>query len=237
MIKMIDSFSDLSLNKAARIAGFLYLMNAVFAIIAMIADLGLIVPGDAATTATNIMASEGLYLVAFMSNAIMLISGFFLPLALYVVFKPVNKKYATLFVLLLLMTVPVMCFNLVNQYAAMLVLSGADYLTGFDAAQLQALMMLFLDLEEIGYSVAKIFFGLWLLPLGYLVYKSSHFPKFLGILLVIACFGYLIDFSAFFLFPSSYELISTVLMPTLFFELAFCFWLLLKGANVPEMES
>lgn len=229
---MMNSLTDMSPNKAARIAGILYLMNAVFAIIAMIADLGLIVPEDAATTATNIMASEGLYLVAFMSNAIMLVTGFFLPLALFVVFKPVNKKYATLFVLLLLMTVPVMCFNLVNQYAAMLVLSGADYLTGFNAAQLQALMMLFLDLEEIGYSVAKIFFGLWLLPLGYLVYKSENFPKILGVLLVIACIGYLIDFSAFFLFPSAYGLISTVLMPTLFIELAFTFWLLVKGAGV-----
>ncbi len=237
MIKMMDSFSNLSQNKAARIAGFLYLMNALFAIIAMIADLGLIVPGDAVTTATNIMASEWLYNIAFMSNAIMMTVGVFLPLALYVVLKPVDKNYAALFVLLLLITVPIMCINLVNQFAALLLLSDDYYLTVFGSDQLYALVILFLDLEEIGYSIAKIFFGLWLLPLGYLVYKSRYFPKILGILLVIGSFGYLIDFSTFFLFPSYYELISTVLMPTLLIELVFAFWLLLKGANVSEMES
>lgn len=235
MIKMMDSFADLSQRNAARIAGLLYLLNAVFATVAVIARMSLVVPADAATTATNITASEGLYLISFMGNGLMMLVGFFLPLVLYVVLKPVDKNYAVLFVSLILMSVPIMALNLVNQYAAMLVLSDADYLTLFTTDQIRALMMLFLDLEEIGYAIAKIFFGLWLLPLGYLVYKSGYFPKILGILLVIGCFTYLIDFSMFFLFPSIYDSISMLInIPTMFFELAFAFWLLLKGANVPD---
>ena len=163
----------------------------------------------------------------------MLLSGFFLPLALYVVLKPVDQNKSILFVILLLISVPVMCFNLVNQFAVLLLLR--DYSTVFEADQLYGLVTLFLDLEEIGYAISKIFFGLWLLPLGYLVYKSGYFPKILGILLVIGCFGYLLDFSTFFFYSSVYESIAAVIMlPVMISELAFTVWLLLKGANIPE---
>ena len=232
---MINSIADISQRKAARIAGILYLMNAVFATVGVIARLSLIVPGDATKTATNIMASEWIYQFSFMSNVGMMIVGLFLPLALYVVLKPVDKNYAALFVILMLISVPIMCINLVNQFAAFLLLIDADYLTLFGSDQLYALVILFLDLEEIGYAIGKIFWGLWLLPLGYLVYKSGYFPKILGVLLVIGCFGYMIDFSIYFLFQSSYESIAMVLnLPTMITELAFAFWLLLKGAKIPE---
>ncbi len=233
---MTNLFGDISQHKAARYAGVLYLMNAVFATLGVFARSSLVEPGDAATTAKNIMASEGVYLFAFLTNALMLLSGFFLPLALYVVLKPVDKNYAALFVILLLISVPIMAFNLVNQFAVLVLLR--DYLTVFDVDQIHALVILFLDLEEIGYAIGKIFFGLWLLPLGYLVYKSGYFPRVLGGLLVIGCFGYLIDFTTFFLFSSSYESIAAVIMlPTLISELAFTFWLVVKGANVPDMNS
>ena len=235
MVKMMDSFADLSQSKAARVAGLLYLMNALFAIVGIIARMSLVVPEDVTATANNIMASEWLYLVAFISNVIMMLVGLFLPLALYVVLKSVDKKNSALFTILLMVSVPIMCISLVFQYAVLLVLSSADYLTLFTTDQLYALMMLFLDLEEIGYAIGKLFFGLWLLPLGYVVYKSGYFPKILGVMLAIACFSYLIDFGVFFLLPSVYESISILInMPTMFFELAFTFWLLLKGANVPE---
>jgi len=229
-----NSYSDLSQRKAARVAGLLYLMNAVFAIVGVIARSSLVVPGDAVTTANNIMANELVYQFSFMSNVIMMLVGVFLPLALYVVLKQVDKSYSALFVILLLISVPIMCINLVSQFAALLLVRDAGYLTAFGSDQLYSLVNLFLELEEIGYAVAKIFFGIWLLPLGYLVYKSGYFPKILGILLVIACFGYLIDFSTFFLFPSIYESISMlVVLPIMIGEMAFTFWLLLKGAKIP----
>jgi hypothetical protein len=209
-------------------------MNAVFAIVGVIARSSLVVPGDAVTTANNIMANELVYQFSFMSNVIMMLVGVFLPVALYVVLKQVDKNYSALFVILLLISVPIMCINLVSQFAALLLVRDAGYLTAFGSDQLYSLVNLFLELEEIGYAVAKIFFGIWLLPLGYLVYKSGYFPKILGILLVIACFGYLIDFSTFFLFPSIYESISMlVVLPIMIGEMAFTFWLLLKGAKIP----
>ena len=230
---MMSNIVDMSQQKAARVAGFLYLMNAVFATLGVFAIMDLIVPTDAAVTANNIMANELLYLFAFLSNVGMLITGVFLPLALYVVFKPIEEKNAILFVILMLVTVPIMCFNLVNQFGVLLVL-GEDYSTLLSTNQLYALVMLFLDLEEVGYTIAKIFWGLWLLPLGYLAYKSGYIPKILGILLVISCFTYLIDFSIFFLVPDVYETISIIInLPTMFFELAFAFWLLVKGVKVP----
>jgi hypothetical protein len=229
-----NSYNDLSQRKAARVAGLLYLMNAVFAIVGVIARSSLVVPGDAVTTANNIMANELVYQFSFMSNVMMMLVGVFLPLALYVVLKQVDKNYSALFVILLLISVPIMCINLVSQFAALLLVRDAGYLTAFGSDQLYSLVNLFLELEEIGYAVAKIFFGIWLLPLGYLVYKSGYFPKILGILLVIACFSYLIDFSTFFLFPSIYESISMlVVLPIMIGEMAFTFWLLLKGAKIP----
>ena len=232
---MLNKVVDMSQNKAARTAGFLYLMNAIFATLGVLATMDLIIPTDATATANNIMANEFLYLFAFMSNIGMLFTGVFLPLALYVVFKPVDKKNATLFVLLMLVTVPIMCFNLVNQYAVLIVLGDANYLTLFETDQLYALVMLFLDLEEVGYTIAKIFWGLWLLPLGYLAWKSDYLPKILGILLIISCFTYLIDFAIFFVFPSVYEAVAIIInLPTMVFELAFAIWLVVKGVNVPE---
>jgi hypothetical protein len=230
---MLNKIVNMSQPKAARTAGLLYLLNALFATLGVFASMSIIVPTDAVTTASNIMNNELLYLFGFMNNIGMLLTGVFLPLALYVVFKPVDQKNAILFVVLMVVTVPIMCFNLVNQYAALLVLGEADYLALFTSDQSTALSMLFLDLEEIGYTIAKIFWGLWLLPLGYLVYKSEYIPKILGILLIISCFTYLLDFSIFFLLPDIYEAVSMIInLPTMFFELAFAFWLLIKGVNI-----
>ena len=230
---MLNKIVDMSQNKAARTAGFLYLMNALFATLGVFATMDLIIPGDAVATANNIIANEFIYLFAFLSNVGMLFTGVFLPLALYIVFKPVDQKNAILFVILMLVTVPIMCFNLVNQFAALLVLSNTDYSSLFTTNQLNGLVMLFLDLEEVGYTIAKIFWGLWLLPLGYLAYKSDYMPRILGILLIVSCFTYLIDFSIFFVFPSVYEAIAMLInIPTMLFELAFAFWLSIKGVKI-----
>ena len=115
-----------------------------------------------------------------------------------------------------------------------LLLSGADYLTAFAPDQLQALVPLFLDLHEHGVFIAQIFWGLWLFPLGYLVFKSGFLPRILGVLLMISCFGYLIDFSTFFLFPNFNVAIN---MYTGWAELLLCLWLLIKGVNVEAWKK
>jgi len=127
--------------------------------------------------------------------------------------------------------------NELNQFAALLLLSGADYLTAFTADQLHALVPLFLDLHEYGIHINSMFFGLWLLPFGYLVFKSGYIPRILGILLIIGCFGYLIDSFTFFLLPNFYATINQFTLFTRYGELLFPLWLLIKGVNVEQWEK
>jgi len=227
-------------RKTARIAGFLYLMLIVFGIFAeFFVRQSLIVPGDAAETAHNILASESLFRLGFMSDLIMSTCWLLLVLALYVLLKPVNKNFASLMVLFVLAGVAIQCINMLNQFATLLLLSGADYLKVFQADQLRALAMFFLNLHKYGYSSAGIFHGLWLFPLGYLVFKSGYFPRILGVLLIIGCFGFLVDTFTIFLFPSYEATILQSILSTLpiIGEFSFCGWLLIKGAKIPEMKS
>ena len=228
------SKEKMNMNKIARIAGLLYVIPWVLSIFATLQRQGLIVPGDTVKTADNIMASESLFRLSIVSDLIVQVVFVVLVLLLYQLLKPVNKNQAALMVILFLVSVPIAMFNMLNQYAALLLLSGADYLTLFTADQLPALVVLFQSLHEVGIMIAYIFWGLWLFPLGYLVYKSGFLPKILGILLMISCFGYLIDFATFFLFPNFDVAIN---MYTGWAELFLCLWLLIKGINVEQWQK
>jgi len=219
----------------ARVAGFLYLIMFPLGIFGMFyVPSILIVPGDAATTANNIMASESLFRLSIVSALMVQIVNIFLVLVLYKLLKPVNKNHALLMVIFILVGAPIAMLNELNRFVALLLLSGADYLTVFTADQLQALVPLFLDLHEHGINnIAGIFWGLWLFPMGYLVFKSGFLPRILGILLMIGCFGYLIDSFAIFLFPSFKE----IALFTFWGEVLFPLWLLIKGVNVEQWEK
>jgi hypothetical protein len=221
-------------NKTARIAGLLYVIPWLLSMAAFFISQSLIVPGDAAATANNIMASESLFRLSIVGELVVQAVFVVLVLLLYKLLRPVNKNHAALMVILFLVSVPIAMLNMLNQFAVILLVSGADYLTAFTAAQSQALVPLFLDLHEVGVMIAYIFWGLWLFPLGYLVYRSGFLPRILGILLMISCFGYLIDFTTFFLLPS-FEL--AVNMFTGWAELILCLWLLIKGVNVEQWEK
>lgn len=223
-----------SIKTRARISGGLYLMMAPFAIFSLYVRSNLIVPGDATTTANNIMASEGLFRSGIVSWLISQTIFIFLLLVLYRLLKPVNKNQALLMVTLALVAVPIAFVNELNQFAALLLLSGADYLTIYDTNQLHAQVMLFLDLHTSGLYIAHIFWGLWLFPLGYLVFKSGFLPRILGVLMMIGCFGYLIDSGAFFLFPN---LDVTISQFTGLGELLLPLWLVFKGVNVEQWEK
>jgi len=216
-------------KRTARVAGFLYLIVAITAFFAdNFVRKSLIVPGDASATAHNIMSSGCLFRIGFVSDLIMTTCWILLALTLYVLFKSVNKNYALLMVSFVLVGSAITCINSLNQFAALLVLNGADYLRVFGTEQLQALAMLFLDLCKHGIVIASIFFGLWLFPLGYLVIKSGFIPRILGILLIIAGLGYLIDFFTFYLFPN----FNVTFTPFTFWgELLLLLWLMIKGVK------
>jgi len=193
-------------------------------------------PGDAATKASKIMASESLFRLGIVSTLMTQIVNLLLVLVLYKLLKPVNKNHASLMVIFLLLGVPIAMLNELNRFTALLLLSGADYLTVFTADQLQALAPLFLDLHEHGLTIAGIFWGLWLLPMGYLVFKSDYIPRILGVLLMIGCFGYLVDSATFFLLPDFYATIRQVTQFTWVGELLLPLWLLIKGVNVEQWQ-
>jgi hypothetical protein len=218
-------------NKIARIAGLLYIPPWILSIVAMILRQDLITPGDAVTTANKIMASKFTFSLSVVMDLVVQVVFIFLVLYLYKLLKPVNKNQALLMVILFLVSVPIAMLNAVNHFAALLLSGGTDYLTAFTAEQLYALVPFFLELNEYGVYIAYIFWGLWLFPLGYLVFKSGFLPKILGIYLMISCFGYLIDFVTFFFFPNFGVSIN---MFTGWAELFLCLWLLIKGVNVEQ---
>ena len=223
-----------SVNRTARVAGFLYLLVFPLAIFSLNVRDTLIVPEDAAATASNIMASEGLFrggIAAWLASQTIFI---FLLLALYKLLKPVNRNVALHMVVLLLVGVPIALINELNQFAALLLLSGADYLTAVEAGQLHAQVMFHLNLHQYGINIAQIFWGLWLLPFGYLVLRSGFLPRILGVLLMIGCFGHLMDVVTAVGFPN-FDV--TVTQFTSIGEFLLPLWLVVKGVDVERWES
>ena len=224
-----------TIQRTARTAGFLYLILAVCGGFAeFFVRQSLIVGGDAAATASNILGAQPLFRLGIAAELVGQVAFVLLVLALYRVLKPVGRNYARVMVAFVLVAVTITSLNMLNQFAALHVLAGAPYLTAFDAGQLQALAMTFLDLHHAGYVIAQVFFGLWLLPLGYLIYRSGFIPKLIGVLLVIACAGYLADVATFFLAPGFGVVLSEF---TFIGELALMLWLLVMGVNVGRWEK
>jgi hypothetical protein len=225
-------------NKIARAAGFIYLLVVVFGVFAlMVVRPNIIVPGDAAATADQIMASEPLFRAGIVSELVMYFCFLLLPLPLYVLLKSVHKNAALLMVLLVFISVPIAMLNTLNNFAALSLLSGGGYLAAFSVEQLQAQMMFFLDLYEDGYLIAQIFFGAWLLPLGYLVYQSGYFPRVLGVLLVLGGLSQLTGSFVGFLFPDTESMIISALEIFGFSEILFAFWLLIRGVKEQPQHS
>src|SRR5579859_776491 len=185
----------------ARVAAILYLLPlAPFSLLYVPSRV--IVPGNAAATVSNILASESLFRLGIACALISQVSFIIVSLALYQVLKPVNKNMALLMVIFNLIGIPITMFNEVNQFAILFLLHSANSAATFPPDQLNALVSLFLNLHTSGINIAQIFWGLWLFPMGYLVFKSGFLPRLIGLLLMIACFGYLIQSFAAILFPS-----------------------------------
>ena len=233
-IQMTNRSAESAPLVTARVAGLLYLIVAILGGFGFFLGQSLITPGDAGLTAGNVLASESLFRLASVSALVAQTVQIVLVLVLYNLLKPVNKNIAVLMVIFSLVGIPIAMLNLLNQFAALLLLSGAGYLAAFETDQLHSLTMLFLDLQTIGVSIAQIFWGLWLLPLGYLVYKSGFLPGILGILLMIGGFGYLVDSATFFLFPNFDATLSQF---TFIGELLLPLWLLIKGVNVEQWQK
>jgi hypothetical protein len=186
---------------------------------------------EAPVTVNNILIHESQFRVGFVISLFSVVFLLLAAWALYVLLKPANENVALLFLVLNLAGFAMWCFGLLNLSGSLLLVSGADYLKVFQPDQLQAQAMFFVNLYKNGSIIAQVPYGIWLLPLGYLVIKSRFLPKLLGILLVADCFGLLVYVFQRFLLPD-YEVISYPCLAISFIaEVSLALWLLIKGAN------
>jgi hypothetical protein len=219
-----------SINRPGRFAGLLYLLVSVPGVFALIyVPSKLIVSGNATATASNIAASDGLFRLGIAAQLASQILFMWVTLALYDLFKGVHPRRASIMLALIVISIPIALLNELNAVAALLLVEGPDFLLTLEKAQRDSLAMLFLKLHSHGFAIAEIFWGLWLLPLGLLVYRSRFYPRVLGVLLVLHCFYYLITSFMHFLAPQATPLVARWLTPFKFGELFFMFWLLIRG--------
>lgn len=220
-----------------RCAGLLYVVASIFGVFALLYVPGkLLVDGDAAATARNIAASESLFRLGIAAELIGQAMFVFVALALYHLLKDVNPRHALTMLTLILVAIPIAFFNEVNSVAALTLARGPEFLTAFAQPQRDALTRLFLNLRGAGFDVAEIFWGLWLFPLGWLVYRSGFIPRVLGVLLILNGFTYPIDSLAPLLAPHLERTVHRWTMPFQFGELIFMFWLVIMGAT-PKPNS
>jgi hypothetical protein len=218
-------------DKLARRAGAVYLAYIVF-----IASFGImqshqIAWSDLVATAHNIQQSIVLFRVAFVTEIVATLLFLCATWSYYVLLKPVGKNLALLLVLLNLAGVAVEAASAVVRFGALKCLTDTDLLHGFTVDQMQTMAMLLLRVGGSGMMVANLFYGAWLLPFGWLVYKSGFIPRFWGVLLIADCFCLWICFAQSCLFPA-YEKWTYPLYPIMFVaEVGTALWLVIKGAN------
>ena len=226
-----------------RTAGLLYILASIPAFFGLAYVPGkLMVHGDATATAHNIAASETLFRLGIAADLLGQALFVFVSLALYHLFKGVDRRNALLMLTLILASIPIAFLNEVNGMAALTLIHGEPFLSVFDQAHRNALARLFLNLRNSGFDIAGIFWGLWLFPLGLLVYRSRFLPRFLGVLLLLNGIAYLAESFTSLVLPRYEVPVSRWAGPLQLAELLFMLWLAIAGAKpvplpaeVPEM--
>ena len=215
-----------------RLAGLLYVIASIPGFFALLYVPGkLIVQGDATATAQNIAASQTLFRLGIAAELIGQVLFILVAVALYHLLKGVNQGHALLMLILILSSIPIALLNEVNSTAVLPLVRGTGFLAAFEKPQRDALAMLFVNLHSYGFDVIQIFWGLWLIPLGLLVYRSGFIPRIFGVLLMANCVTFPVDSFMSLLLPQYERTVSRWMMPLGFGELAFMFWLLIMGAK------
>ena len=228
-----------SLKQKARVAGLLFIASSAVGIVRlMYIPRTLFVHGNAAATAGNIAAHESLFRLGIVSELLAAVLWLFVPLALYRLLKEVDRSLAVLMVILgSLMQVPLFFVNSINDAAALLLVRGADSLSAFDKPHRDALATLFLNLHHDLDLANAIFWGLWLLPFGLLVYRSRFLPRFLGLWLMTECFAWLAFSVTGFLLPGHEDRVLALGQPLMLAEVVTMLWLAILGAKEPRLTT
>lgn len=232
--------NKLTLKKTANIAGFFYLLIIITGVYSlMFVSSQIIVQGDAISTSKNILANEFLFRTSIINNIFSNTIWLFLALTLYRLFKQVNKSLSLLMLTMVIVQIPTVFIMSAFDITSLMIFKG-EILETFQMNQRQDLAMLFLKINGYGTLTLEMYWGLWLMPFGLLVYKSGFIPRIFGILLIIAGLAYVVDSSIFILLPNYREFVK---QPTLLLvaigEISITLWLLIKGIkkNVSIIEK
>ena len=217
----------MTINKNARLAGLSYLLIIIFGIISHLVIRGSIfIKGDLIKTTNLIIEDEKLFRLSIVSDMIMIIAFLTLGIFLYQIFHKSFKTSALILLALNIVGVAIMGLNMLNQLAALEVLNMDILNLSLDTKQ--SLSYFYMHLHSLGYQLAAISYGLWLLPMGYLIIKSNYFPRIIGLLLMLGAIGYLSSFLGMLLNISIPDFLT---LPADLGELAFCLYLLIKGTK------
>ena len=223
-----------SANNPGRAAGIWYLLLTLIGALRIIYIPDRLFVPDAEATVDNIVAHEWLFRLGMVSELVAGVVLILLTLALYRLFKGVDQYLARLIVILGVMSAVLNLVNVVSDAAALMVARNADFFSVFDKPQRDALAMLFLRLHVQQDTAAEILWGVWLVPLALLVYRSEFLPRLLGVWLFLAGIAYVLMSLTGLLLPSYQRTVLLISQPALLGELAPIFWLLIKGARAPE---
>ncbi len=227
-----------TISRNARVAGFFYLLLTIVAPFRLLYIPGkLFVQGDATATANNIAAHETMFRLGIVGDLACGVILIFLVLALFRLFREVDRTLGVLMVILGGVLPAAIDFLLVaNDAAALMLATGADFLSVFQGAQRDALAMLFIRVHGQQVLAAEILWGVWLFPLGLLAFRSGFLPRFLGVWLIINGIAYLIESVTGLMAPQYADWVAKITFPALFGEVAFMLWLLIRGARVRTAE-
>ncbi|MGA2424281.1 MAG: DUF4386 domain-containing protein [Terriglobales bacterium] len=225
---MMERIAEASPRPRARITGVVYLLFFLTVISAEFFVKGLVVDGDAAATANNILAHESLFRVGFAINLIATALYIAVTALFYDLFKPVNRSLSLLAAFFSLVGCAIQAFSYVFYLAPFVLLGGSQYLSVFKVEQLQALALMLLKLRSQAEQIDLVFFGFYDLLIGCLILRSTFLPRILGGLMALAGLAWLI-----FLLPPLANYLSYYILPLGFLaELLLMLWLLVKGVNV-----
>jgi hypothetical protein len=226
-------------KRLARVAGVLYLFVGIFGGFSEgFVDPKMYVAGNAAASTSNVLANPELVRLSVVAHLLDGTFFVFTAMALYILLKHVNKSVARAMLILVALAAGIICLNAVFQFEALRVATGAVDFSSLGQAGSNAVVLLLLDMQHYGTLIAQVFFGLWLIPLGYLASKSGMFAKWLGIILIAGGLCYLVDLLAAFLAPGFGQSIHPiVVIPSAVAEISMVIYLLVVGVKTPKLTK
>jgi Domain of unknown function (DUF4386) len=230
---MTNPIADASPRPKARVTGVVYLFYFLTAILAEVFMKGIVVSGDAAATATNIQAHEPLFRLGLGTGLIATAWYIALTALLYELFKPVNRSVSLVAAFFSLVGCAIQAFGSVFQLAPLVISGSSADLSAFKPEESQALALILFKLDSQAQTITLVFFGLYCLLIGFLIFKSTFLPRILGVLMALAGLGWLTFLAP----PLANALSPYVLVLGFLAELSLMLWLLVKGVNVQRWKQ